>query len=210
LEKPLKKKDGFKGIDVKNAAVRFWVKRWNEKMSDNRGLQIIIAFFFVLFIGLYIGMDIQQRVDKSSSVQSDQIIFIPYPEPLQPVQNHTIVVNVSLPELFIITTNTPCSEPYYIDPTDSEFEIGEYVKSTSEYKRLLNNQFCGKIIDIDGDLLIVCIGGDTKRINKYWVEPWDCETIRYDETLGYYCHIELIYGMFSYNESSPRVNIICK
>ena len=175
-------------------------------MSDNRGLQIIMAFFFVLIIGLYIGMDIQTTIDKSNTTQPDQFIFITYPESLEPPTKGVIVTDIPKVEPFIISSITPCSEPYYIDHMDSVFEVGGWVKSTSEYKRLLKNQFCGKIIDIDGDLLTVCVGGDIEYINKYWAEPWDCVLVMYSPDIGYFCSAELM--IVPYNENTTYITKI--
>ena len=175
-------------------------------MSE-KGSQILLAFFFVLIIGLYIGMDIQQTIDKSNTTQLDQFIFITYPEPLGPPIKGVIITDMPQVEPFIISSITPCSEPYYVNATLPDFKVDDWVKSNSNYVFFMKDSFNGQVIEINDDVVTVCINNDSyTHVNKYWLMHWECEIIMHNPDIGYFCFTELM--IVPYNENTTYVTKI--
>ena len=162
-------------------------------------VKIVLFGVICMLIGIIVPIDITQ--DHSPSVET-QIVYLIGP-PLDP---ETV-------GYMIFTTQTPVSEPYYIDDTLPKFKVGDWVKSTSEYKRLLYtlNPFCGKVVEIDDDILTVDVGnGNYEYVNVYWIEPWGCGMVIYDPDIGYYCHMDIIHGIHCFTNNSTVVTQIYK
>jgi hypothetical protein len=172
----------------------------DDKVFSEKAAIVLVSLALIggMVVGNLIGYDCgfedgyTKGIDKPNDIP---IIYIPYIEPPQPTG------------YFFITSITPCSEPYYINATPSDFKVGDWVKSNSNYVFFMKNSFNGQVIEISDNVVTVCINNDTyTHVNKYWLMHWDCVLVMYNPDIGYFCSTELM--NVDYNEDTIYITKI--
>ena len=189
------------------------------------GTVCLILGFLACLVVLFISGIIPVTVNNGESVSpiNVSVIYVPCTT-LDVINNENFTLPVNVPTYyipcappepkgyFIVYTETSVSEPYYISKTPPTFEVGDWVRSNSEYKHHIKTEFQGQIIEIDDDNVstVRLNTEEYKYIHKDWLEHWICEMVIHDPDIGYYCYTRLIDKTHIFNENSTLVSVIYK